>query len=145
MRRFRIFAKKTLLGVARATPGLGTELRRLDTLVEIESRQSRFEPGHSYSTIPDWRSFRSRIPENIQDLRLWGIDLNEEKQLALVKSSADSLGADFWSKGGTLTGPRYSWPNIFFTGPTPGSSRTSSLISARAGLLKWAADFPPRR
>jgi hypothetical protein len=114
IRRFRSFAKRILLGAARVTPGLGWELKQLDYLRQKESRQSRYDPGHYYSTIPDWGSVRSRVGENMDEMRLGGIDLNEEKQFGLIRSFADSLGTDFWTKGGRLLGPRYSWPNKFF-------------------------------
>ena len=113
-RRFRSFAKRILLGTARVIPGLSTKLKEQEDLRERASRQSRYAPGHYYSAIPDWGSVRSRVGEKIDDLRLWGIDLNEEKQLALLRSFADSLGSDFWTKGGSLSGPRYNWPNNYF-------------------------------
>jgi hypothetical protein len=113
-RRFRSFAKRIVLGTARITPGVNTELKELDDLREKASRQSQYPPGHYYSTIPDWDSVQSGVGEKIEDLRLWGIDLNEEKQLALIRSFADSLGSEFWTKDGRLLGPRYNWPNNFF-------------------------------
>src|ERR1700683_1466180 len=96
-RRFRIFAKRMMLKTARVTPGLRTEMRELDELRRQAARQSRYLPGHYYSTIPDWDSFQSRAGEDLKELHLRGIDLNEEKQLALVRSFADSLGSDFWT------------------------------------------------
>lgn len=114
MSRFRRFAKRMVLKTARVTPGLITELKELDELRRQAARQSRYVPGHYYSTIPDWDSFQSRVGHDIKELHLRGIDLNEEKQLALVRSFADSLGPDFWTNGGRLHGPRYSWPNNFF-------------------------------
>jgi hypothetical protein len=112
--RFRSFAKRMVLDAARKTPGLKWELKELDRLRRTADRQSLYPPGHYYSTIPQWESVKTRTGEKIDDLRFEGIDLHEEKQLALVRSFGDSLGKDFWTKGGVLLGPRYHWPNSFF-------------------------------
>jgi Methyltransferase domain len=114
IRRIRSVARRIALGIAKVTPGVGTQLKELDELRQKDSRQSHYPPGHYYSTIPEWNSVRSQVGKKIDDLRLWGINLNEEKQLGLIRSFGESLGDDFWAKGGRLLGPRYSWPNNYF-------------------------------
>jgi len=113
-RHFRTFARRVVVGAAKLTPGVSTELKKLDDFRQKALLQSQYPPGHYYSTIPDWESARRHAGEKINELRLWGINLNEEKQLALVRSFAQSLGSDFWTRGGSLTGPRYQWPNDYF-------------------------------
>ncbi|MGA3068524.1 MAG: class I SAM-dependent methyltransferase [Tepidisphaeraceae bacterium] len=103
-----------LTRLARATPGLRGELKQLDQLRQEAVRQSQYPPGHYYSTVPDWPAAISQAADHPENVPLPGIDLNEQNQLKLLTLFADSLGPGFWSRGGKLLGPRYSWPNGFF-------------------------------
>jgi hypothetical protein len=133
--RLRKFISSTLRKAALLAPGLGAEFNQLHELRsqldelrgqrdklagQLESlqnealRQSRYLPGHYYSTIPDWQAVGTEVGNPLENVNLRGIDLNDEKQLALLTGFVDSLGSDFWKEGGNLVGPRYQWPNNFF-------------------------------